>query len=396
MLSVAESAEIVEISESVEPFDSQPFMIHEILIENFRCFSKAVVQDLALINVIVGSNAAGKTAFLESIFLGACGTLDVFGRLRQWRGLGNTAAIPINPGMPLQNMNLLNAQAQYKSIVRDFSNNNNDKPLSISLIGDDKTTRELQIIRDYTNTPEYLLGTGAPSGSGSYNPPRDPNISVTFTGDHQTASYRLTPSGTYHAIKNQTVKPINIFIVPSSFPAVSPSEPAIKLSELNRRGEEKKLLATVSDIFPEITNLSVGVEDNNVSVIYCNIPGDPNNRKLPALMISSGISKILSILLSIATTGNGIVLIDEIENGLYYETQKKIWNAIYTFAITYKTQIFVTTHSEESLRSLMLTIKGNEDQFRLIRLEQKAGHRHIRIFKGENFEAALESGYEVR
>jgi len=41
--------------------------------------------------------------------------------------------------------------------------------------------------------------------------------------------------------------------------------------------------------------------------------------RLPLAVFSGGINKYLSILLAIATTRDGVVLIDEIENGFYYK-----------------------------------------------------------------------------
>jgi AAA ATPase domain len=45
-------------------------MVTSVEIRNFRGFEEIAVSDLASINIIVGDNASGKTAFLESIYLG--------------------------------------------------------------------------------------------------------------------------------------------------------------------------------------------------------------------------------------------------------------------------------------------------------------------------------------
>ena len=43
-------------------------VIRNLRISNFRCFESAFLEDCRTINVIVGPNASGKTALLESIF----------------------------------------------------------------------------------------------------------------------------------------------------------------------------------------------------------------------------------------------------------------------------------------------------------------------------------------
>ena len=62
-------------------------MIQSIRIENFRCFKRVVVRDLRRINVLVGKNASGKTAFLEAVFLARAGAPQIALKLRHMRGL---------------------------------------------------------------------------------------------------------------------------------------------------------------------------------------------------------------------------------------------------------------------------------------------------------------------
>jgi hypothetical protein len=44
-------------------------MLRELTIENYRCFEKLHVKDLAQVNLIVGKNNVGKTSFLEAVYL---------------------------------------------------------------------------------------------------------------------------------------------------------------------------------------------------------------------------------------------------------------------------------------------------------------------------------------
>jgi hypothetical protein len=44
-------------------------MIDTIEIKNFRCFDRANLEDLKTVNLVVGRNGSGKTAFLEALFL---------------------------------------------------------------------------------------------------------------------------------------------------------------------------------------------------------------------------------------------------------------------------------------------------------------------------------------
>jgi AAA15 family ATPase/GTPase len=61
-------------------------MIDTLIVKNFRCFESLEMRNFARVNIIVGENASGKTALLESLFFGAGGSPDMGFRLRAWRG----------------------------------------------------------------------------------------------------------------------------------------------------------------------------------------------------------------------------------------------------------------------------------------------------------------------
>ncbi|GAA6621765.1 AAA family ATPase [Scytonema sp. NUACC26] len=44
-------------------------MLHEISIHNYRSFKNFQIDELARVNLIVGSNNSGKTSLLEAIYL---------------------------------------------------------------------------------------------------------------------------------------------------------------------------------------------------------------------------------------------------------------------------------------------------------------------------------------
>jgi AAA15 family ATPase/GTPase len=56
-------------------------------------------------------------------------------------------------------------------------------------------------------------------------------------------------------------------------------------------------------------------------------------------------------LLKIYPAKNGILLIDEFENGLHYSIQEKIWGYIFDLAEKLNIQVFATTHSWDCIES---------------------------------------------
>ena len=90
--------------------------------------------------------------------------------------------------------------------------------------------------------------------------------------------------------------------------------------------------------------------------------------------MGEGLIRILAIIVAIAEVENGILLIDEIENGLHVSTQEILWKAVYETAIEYNVQIFATTHSSECIEAMVLSAQKfddqNKDMIRLYRLER--------------------------
>jgi len=82
-------------------------MIREAKIDNFRCFESVRLDNLGMVNVVVGDSASGKTALLESILLGSSGNPEIALRMRLFRGLGAT--------VPLKR-----TRASYESIWKDL------------------------------------------------------------------------------------------------------------------------------------------------------------------------------------------------------------------------------------------------------------------------------------
>jgi hypothetical protein len=174
---------------------------------------------------------------------------------------------------------------------------------------------------------------------------------------------------------------------------VGPSEAANQFSEFSKKKKATPIRKALKAVFPSIGELSV---ENSVSgtMLYCSVPW--MTEKAPVALVSSGVNKLLVILLGIATQASGIVLVDELENGVYYKTYPDVWRAILHFCRKFQVQVFVSTHSAECLRAALPALRGNEDSFRLVRLERKKDKRVVRVFTGKDLEAAMKTEAEVR
>ena len=78
--------------------------------------------------------------------------------------------------------------------------------------------------------------------------------------------------------------------------------------------------------------------------------------------------EILTIVASAANPLVDMILIDEIDNGLHYSVYRKLWQALFTLAVASDKQLFVTTHSKETLCHLSKMLEENTDYQKEMRL----------------------------
>jgi predicted ATP-dependent endonuclease of OLD family len=147
-------------------------------------------------------------------------------------------------------------------------------------------------------------------------------------------------------------------------------------------------------IEPSLNSISLGAG----GLIYCDIGLD---KLVPINILGSGIFKIMSILLAIVAYPNGIVMIDEIENGLYPSSQEILWQAIFEAAKEHNVQIFATTHSLECINAFSSSYSSSKlskknDKIRLFRLERNDDDFSVTSYNDKILAASLESGWEVR
>jgi AAA15 family ATPase/GTPase len=119
-------------------------------------------------------------------------------------------------------------------------------------------------------------------------------------------------------------------------------------------------------------------------------------KKIPVGLLSDGVNKLMGILLGIAAYKGGTVLIDQIEDGFYYDRLASIWKLIYEFASVYSVQIFATTHSQECLQALLPILATNQNGFSLLRSERLNGTSTVARFDGSQMFSALSKDGEIR
>jgi energy-coupling factor transporter ATP-binding protein EcfA2 len=351
-------------------------MIKNIDIENFRCFHSLSASGCGHINVIVGDNGVGKTAFLEAIFAALSGGTELALRYRQQRGLdGNLTGSP---------------RAIETAIFGDlFYQRDMTREIAISLSGDGPEARSLYISR----------GSGAfipLPGMDALNMQPLTTGTLTFqwrdaSGNVRPVSFQLNPSG--QVIFSSTGEDLPDFFFFSSQQAVNGTETAARFSELSRSRRSRAFVEAFTREYPWIEDLSIEVV-GGAPVLHAEVVGLED--KIPVSNVSGAISRIIAILLAVIAHPGGVVLVDEMENGVYHKHYQSMWRSILNFCRVNNTQLFTTTHSHEWISALLSASDGRLDDVVLWRVERNESGPVVRRFSGEQAQAATEVGGELR
>ncbi|MFY9658115.1 MAG: AAA family ATPase [Methylocystis sp.] len=305
-------------------------MIRSFEIRNFRCYKRLHVEDCKRINVIVGDNGSGKTALLEAIFMTLASSTEVALRLRQHRGFdgffqGTTSKIE-------------------KAFWGDYFYNGDTegKRIEIVLSGDGPENRSLQIAG--------LRDDGSLPFEGWPEVTRGPIIFI--WRNHKNEVFHSQP-----IIKNgkislsETGEDNPFFFHFGSLQIASSLENADRFSELSRQNKHREFVTSFKNEYPLIDDMGIEVSAGSAA-IFAKING--SSRKIPLTSLSGSINRVVSILLSIASSDqrSAVLTIDEIENGVYYKHQEAMWRQLLRLSYEKEAQIFATTHSLECLYAL--------------------------------------------
>jgi AAA15 family ATPase/GTPase len=168
-----------------------------------------------------------------------------------------------------------------------------------------------------------------------------------------------------------------------------------RFSQLEEQGRLKTLIEALQILDPRLCRLTLLLKQK-IPVIYADIG---IGTRIPLQMMGEGVMRLTKLVIGIASAPGGLVLMDEVENGLHYSVMKRVWSALAAAARAADAQLFATTHSWECLTAAHAAFSESEAyDFRLQRLERLRDTDDIRAvtLDQESLQAAIEGGFEVR
>jgi len=359
-------------------------MINALTISGFKGFVELELPHLSRITLLGGRNNAGKTSVLEALFT-LFDRLNPQMMLRQyaWR---NVETLPLDPASvwsPFFTGYDLTRDIWFHAVING--------------------RRERMALRFNPNySPQTITAEPLLLGSGTPQIQTDSPVGTTASLDihYQVEGYpeqlsHITLRGNtlqYTAENVDVFSPHLVAIIGTRIPE-SQNELATRFGQLDIVGKQDVIVDFLRIMEPDLRSLTV-IANGNLSMVY----GDVGlRRKIPISYMGDGMFRLLTIITYMATMPGGILLIDEIENGIHHSVMAQVWAAIAEASRVLDCQVIATSHSYECLQAAVQGLEGeSEKDFSYIRLDKRAGNVTAKRFDYALLEAALASNLEVR
>ncbi len=369
-------------------------------IKNFRCIRDMTIEKMARVNLIGGRNNVGKTALLEALWLHSGPNMPELGhRLARFRGIPD-----------------LDPERLLVDLFHDF-----DSTHTISLSAGGDWNKEHLRILTVKSQPLDLTRKAAQSAKESSLPPRgsqEPDVAAVSSSeivfeyiDEAGKSYKstgywarseipLVPMGSNWQIRGES------FSFVSEGARVPPRPGAVFLSS-RRHADSEEDVRRFAEMELErqtdrITECLAAIDKRIKGLKSLTLPrpmlyADVGlSRLVPVGFLGDGIGRFLSMSLSFYQARNGILLIDEIENGLHHSVLKGVWESLYALSQQFGVQVFATTHSWECLIAARDAFAADETTKAAVlyhRLGQRDNQIMATTYPFDDFDFTL--GYEA-
>ncbi|HLG65970.1 MAG TPA: AAA family ATPase [Ktedonosporobacter sp.] len=159
---------------------------------------------------------------------------------------------------------------------------------------------------------------------------------------------------------------------------------------------ESQVLAALRIIAPGIEGISIVGDSGKTRERFTIVKVAGMDEPVPIRSLGDGMQRMLGIALALVNAENGLLLIDEVENGLHYSIQTDLWRLIFQVAQRLNIQVFATSHSWDCIEAFQKAAQENEQEGGLIRLEHKKGEVVATIFDEHELAIATREQIEIR
>lgn len=115
-------------------------------------------------------------------------------------------------------------------------------------------------------------------------------------------------------------------------------------------GDDGEVIAALAVLEPKIARLAF-VHDKRAGQTRARVAFHDSRRQRPLSALGAGVHRFLGLLLACHGARGGMLLVDEIDTGLHYSVQTRMWELLATWTKQFDVQVVATTHSLDCVRA---------------------------------------------
>jgi len=334
-------------------------------IKNFKCFEHLKLENLARVNLIAGKNSVGKSALLEALYQHCDGQdakvlLDVVRKSRR----------------PFR---LTEEGSTMESICRGiFFDFDTSSVITMAGSGDSDAHRTVRL----SMVHHGRSGLADPLALELESEDSEGKKSKALTCFHGSS---VNTDPRYSAVVpvhwRRARHPVDV------------EQDAKWFTKSIRNGSDEKVAEVLQIIEPRLKRLELLVDDGP-TLIHGRIG---LSQPLPLAEMGDGVVLVANLIMIMANYRDGVLLLDEIENGLHYSILEDVWRAIGEAARQFNVQVFATTHSYECIAAANEAFKESKAEelafYRLVEIDGKIENTR---YSTETFAGSIDTGWELR
>lgn len=344
-------------------------MFTKIEIERFRGIRHASIEGFKQINLFFGKNNCGKSSLLESLFLAS--------------GLSN-------PLLPIR-VNVMRgySKARLNDLKLDFYNLDTSRPIHIRMENEEKRDLSISLFEQSQNNVSINADDNnilSNVQEGKYGLKFDFKVN----GRHYESQIRFDSANSTEAtsiVSDQYAESLRCTYLSPKYDFNASIQ---GLKNILQNKDEHFIVEGLKIIEPRVIDFIFADNEMLVDIGLA--------KRIPVNMMGDGARKIVSLLTAVYDCKDGALLVDEISNGFHYSVMGSLWKVLINAAVRNNTQLFVTTHDNDSIKGLRNAALNEFDDivaaFKLLKTsddELKAYHYSL-----ESLDYSINQEIEIR
>ena len=369
-------------------------MITSFKIKNFRLFDELKINKLSRVNLIVGKNNSGKSALLEALLLffskmSPTDLVDIIYARQENLGSRRSTFSRNQAVNPVRHF-FKNHKLPYL-FDEGFILSSSDYSFEVKLAGYIREEREDdRFVRRPITKEEFNSKTIVPDLDEIFLVVDDGNQFMrilSLNDEFRDITRRIFFK------KNRDI----IFqYVPTS--GLSNTKASLLWDSISLTDLENEVVKGLQLIEPSTAGITFVDSDEGrsregrIPIVKINDVDEP----IPLKSLGDGMTRMFHIILSLVCAKDGVLIVDEFENGLHWSVQEGAWDIVFKLAKSLNVQVFTTTHSRDCITSFERAWGLMPEDGAFMRVSKDNGHSSLKEYDIDLLRDSIDTDVEIR